>query len=157
MSSTTFPLQSRVVLEGLKSRPELNGRVGAIHEYIEGGDGQRIGVLVDGTRSPISIKKSNLRLVTTWVETRASDLLGLTELDASDNCFSSTIAVCHLEGKHKERGTNYIIQKIVSYERPPLTYKVLLMGSRGGVGKSTFIHKLLTGRRSRRRAGYRRC
>ena len=50
--------QSRVLLQGLAARPELNGREGVVlsHDVAKG----RFGVQVDGEQKPLALKADNL-------------------------------------------------------------------------------------------------
>ena len=60
---------SRVIVEGLVSRPELNGRKGRIVTFED--TGARCGVDVDGMSEPMSLKKQNVRALLTddkWAE-----------------------------------------------------------------------------------------
>ena len=86
-------LGSRVVIDDITSRPELNGRKGRIVAW--DAEQPRCGVLVDGEQQRLSLKKVNLRPATTdpeyatairhlaprSIEALLDDVIGRTEID----------------------------------------------------------------------------
>ena len=83
---------SRVVLQGIKSSPQLNGKSGTVVDVINQG---RLAVRVDGSMDPISLKKDCVKIMP--AEQRSAE-------DEAEHCFAA-VYVADAKAKASMRAT----------------------------------------------------
>eukprot|EP00964_Phaeocystis_antarctica_P013720 scaffold7530_cov74-Phaeocystis_antarctica.AAC.3 len=84
-------MQPRVLLHGLKGRPELNGREGAVVSHDT--TAQRFGVQLEGEEKPLALKPDNLQPLTLPIgaRVRLTGLAARPELNGQDGIIESTV------------------------------------------------------------------